>query len=177
MSKSNNPMTNDKPNPTDEESIKTDIQTAKSGNSASDKMCSDEEIVEAITVAMKKAPYHQAAFINALWEEGERDEILQHLQETWNELCEARKEISELKRSNTTDKEECMSDEGFYSNENGNAIFSNTKYTCPIHGEQDGIGIQITIRGIHNDYCVECWKESLDKAGVQKVTPVEKGDV
>jgi len=45
---------------------------------------------------MSKAPHHQAAFINAITEEGTKSEAVRYLQETWNELCEARARIREL---------------------------------------------------------------------------------
>ncbi len=44
-----------------------------------------------------KEQHHPAAFINAIWEEGTKEEAIKYLQETWNELCEARKEIAALK--------------------------------------------------------------------------------
>ena len=46
---------------------------------------------------MGKAPHAQAAFINAIADEGTKDEAVQFLQETWNELCEARDEITALR--------------------------------------------------------------------------------
>jgi len=36
------------------------------------------------------APHCQAAFINAIREEGTKEEACNYLQETWNDLCEAR---------------------------------------------------------------------------------------
>lgn len=41
--------------------------------------------------------HRQAAFINAIADEGTKDEAVKFLQETWNELCEARAEIRQLK--------------------------------------------------------------------------------
>jgi hypothetical protein len=46
---------------------------------------------------MTKAPHHQAAFINNIAEEGSKAEAVRFLQETWNELCEAKKEIIRLR--------------------------------------------------------------------------------
>lgn len=40
------------------------------------------------------APHVPAAFINVLHEEGTRDELIYHLQITWNELCQAKRELS-----------------------------------------------------------------------------------
>jgi hypothetical protein len=42
-----------------------------------------------------KAPHRPAAFINALAEEGTREELIHYLQETWNELCELRRQQGE----------------------------------------------------------------------------------
>lgn len=42
-----------------------------------------------------KAKY-PAAFINALAESGSRDELIQYLQQTWDELCDLRKVILDL---------------------------------------------------------------------------------
>jgi hypothetical protein len=47
---------------------------------------------------------HTAAFINAIAEEGTKDEAVEWLQKTWNELCEARARnaalVSALKKFN-----------------------------------------------------------------------------
>ena len=40
--------------------------------------------------------HHPAAFINAIAEEGTKDEAVEWLQKTWNELCEAKVRIKEL---------------------------------------------------------------------------------
>lgn len=45
---------------------------------------------------MSDAPHHRAAFINALAEEGTKAEVVEYLQKTWNNLCEARARIREL---------------------------------------------------------------------------------
>lgn len=45
---------------------------------------------------MKKYPHVPAAFINALAEEGSREEILGYLQEQWNESCALREEVKRL---------------------------------------------------------------------------------
>ena len=39
---------------------------------------------------------HTAAFINAIAEEGTKEEAVEWLQKTWNELCEAKTRIKEL---------------------------------------------------------------------------------
>jgi hypothetical protein len=39
---------------------------------------------------------YPAAFINALAESGSRDELIQFLQKTWDELCDLRKVLLEL---------------------------------------------------------------------------------
>lgn len=43
--------------------------------------------------------HHPAAFINAIAEARDISEAIKHLQQTWNELCEARQEIARLKDS------------------------------------------------------------------------------
>lgn len=40
--------------------------------------------------------HHPASFINIIAEDGTKEEAIHYLQETWNELCEARKTIKEL---------------------------------------------------------------------------------
>lgn len=45
---------------------------------------------------MSKAPHHQAAFINAIADEGDKKEAIKYLQETWNELCELKREHADL---------------------------------------------------------------------------------
>lgn len=39
------------------------------------------------------APHHPAAFINAIAEEGTKAEAIEYLQQTWNELCELKKQL------------------------------------------------------------------------------------
>lgn len=46
---------------------------------------------------MSDAPHHNAAFINAIAEEGTKDEAVRYLQETWNSLCERRAELCETR--------------------------------------------------------------------------------
>lgn len=46
-----------------------------------------------------KAKHHPAAFINVIAEDGSKEEAVEQLQETWNELCEARNQI----KKQTTD--------------------------------------------------------------------------
>lgn len=43
-----------------------------------------------------KYPHVPAAFINAIAEEGTKAEAIHYLQETWNELCAARRELRAL---------------------------------------------------------------------------------
>lgn len=42
-------------------------------------------------------PHVPAAFINAIYEEGTKDEAIGWLQKTWNELCAIRRENERLK--------------------------------------------------------------------------------
>src|ERR1700739_371186 len=44
------------------------------------------------------APHVPAAFINALAEEGTREELVKYLQQTWNELCQARSSVPQERR-------------------------------------------------------------------------------
>lgn len=46
---------------------------------------------------MSDAPHHNAAFINAIAEEGTKDEAVRYLQETWDSLCERRAELCEAR--------------------------------------------------------------------------------
>lgn len=48
----------------------------------------------------RELPHHQAAFINAIADEGSKEEAIHFLQETWNELCELKK-----KHQGTTESE------------------------------------------------------------------------
>lgn len=50
------------------------------------------------------AKRHPAAFINIIAEDGTKEEAIRYLQETWNELCEAREEIKRLKHEETPPK-------------------------------------------------------------------------
>ena len=43
-----------------------------------------------------EAPHQPAAFINALSEEGTREELIDYLQKTWNERCEFERELSSV---------------------------------------------------------------------------------
>lgn len=43
----------------------------------------------------REFPHHQAAFINAIADEGTKAEAIHFLQETWNELCELKKKHQE----------------------------------------------------------------------------------
>lgn len=45
----------------------------------------------------RKSPHAQAAFINAIREEGSKKEACDNLQETWNDLCAARVELATLR--------------------------------------------------------------------------------
>lgn len=42
-------------------------------------------------------PHVPAAFINAIAEEGTKEEAIEYLQKTWNELCYLRKELAYIK--------------------------------------------------------------------------------
>lgn len=42
--------------------------------------------------------HYPAAFINNIADEGSKAEAIKFLQETWNELCEAKEEIISLKK-------------------------------------------------------------------------------
>lgn len=44
----------------------------------------------------KYAVRHPAAFINNIHEEGTKEEAVKYLQETWDDLCDARAEILRL---------------------------------------------------------------------------------
>ncbi len=41
--------------------------------------------------------HYPAAFINVIAEEGTMEDAIHYLQETWNELCEAREQLKEAK--------------------------------------------------------------------------------
>ena len=45
----------------------------------------------------KEAPHVRAAFINAIADEGTKDEAIRWLQKTWNELCQAESELRKLR--------------------------------------------------------------------------------
>ena len=45
----------------------------------------------------RTAPHANAAFINALSEEGNREEILSMLQEVWNERCQLKRDLAALR--------------------------------------------------------------------------------
>lgn len=51
-------------------------------------------------MGMRKHPTdygrHRAAFINAIWEEGTKDEAVEWLQKTWDENCDLRSLNAEL---------------------------------------------------------------------------------
>lgn len=49
-------------------------------------------------MSAKKYPHVNAAFINALREEGSREEILNFLQKEWNENCYLRAKLHKLEK-------------------------------------------------------------------------------
>ena len=46
-----------------------------------------------ICLPNENVPHHNAAFINAIWEEGTKEESCRYLQQTWNELCELKQQL------------------------------------------------------------------------------------
>ena len=42
--------------------------------------------------------HHPAAFINAIAEEGTKEEAIKYLQETWNELCEVKEQLKKCQQ-------------------------------------------------------------------------------
>jgi uncharacterized protein YbdZ (MbtH family) len=52
---------------------------------------------------MNDAPHCQAAFINAIREEGSKAQACDYLQKTWNELMQAKAEIRRLRAGKETE--------------------------------------------------------------------------
>lgn len=106
---------------------------------------------------MSDAPYRRAAFINAIAEEGMKQEAVQWLQTTWNERCELADALEALQAENARLREALDAAKGIVHKAQVSATMEllNMSESAPIFAQVEA----------WRRRCVQCEQDIVDAMG------------